>query len=86
VHRLVALAPTPFEALVRAYCLSVVDSDFRHADFWRNEVSEAKAAFLKGLPARCSESTRHQLLSNAMATGYKMADKSKRYPVPIYVD
>lgn len=86
MHRLIASAPTPFDALARAHYFSVVDQDFHHADFWRSQVSEAEAALLSTLPAHCLPATRRQILSNAMATGFQIADKSKRFRVVIHAD
>lgn len=81
MHAYLASASTPFDRLVRAYFWHVQDADFRHAQYWRDQVTEAEAELSRSLESARNPQSVELIQRNAMLTAYQAADKVKRRPV-----
>lgn len=86
MHPYLASAPSPFDALQRAYFWSVVDADHRHADYWREQVAECENHLVSTLHPRTLSSVRESLLRNAMTAAYTRADMVRRVAVRVGFD
>lgn len=83
LHPYLQATPFPAERLSRAYFWSVIDADFRHGDYWRGQIEEARA----GLVAWAGDRTADVALwdRRSMIEGYEMASKCRRQVVALPV-
>lgn len=87
MHSAIRQAPTPFDAVVRAWALFLLDKDWRHSPYWRECISRAESALQASLvptkpDQRSNPETVLTILRNAFQAGSNIA---ARYPVR-YVD
>ncbi|MBS1210081.1 MAG: hypothetical protein H6R19_2479 [Proteobacteria bacterium] len=91
-HPFLASTDDPYIRLVRAYLWQILDADFRHAGYWRNQVLEAEKDFLDSVNSKSQTrpvqlETLQQLRKNALVSAFEVSAMRKRQavPVPSYV-
>lgn len=85
LHPYLAVCPEPFHRLVRAYFWSVTDTDFRHAEYWRQQVEECLRLAILAIGTRSPNEPPHvkerrdqlqrEQLGKAMIDGYAAAGR-----------
>lgn len=94
LHPFIASTSDPWLRLVRAYYWSVVDMDFRHAEYWRQQVAECHRLAVAAVGRRSANEPDHirarrdqiqrDQIGRAMIEGYAAASKKPyRGGVPV---